>query len=96
MTKDLEIISLSDFYTAARTREPSMIIKGSGNSRREEQDGWISSLIPNEIIVEQLFNLEASHIESLKLGVSEIEMELDELIESAKAELIIPTCGPLP
>lgn len=86
LTKDLEIISLSNFYTAARTREPNMMTKGSGKTKREEQDGWISSLIPDEIIVRQLFNLEASHIENLKLEVSEIEIELDELIESAKVE----------
>ncbi|MGO1369433.1 type I restriction-modification system subunit M [Senegalia sp. (in: firmicutes)] len=86
LTKDLEIISLSDFYTAARTREPNMITKGSGKTKREEQDGWISSLIPNEIIVKQLYSAEATNIENLKQEVSEIEMELDELVEAAKVE----------
>ena len=86
LTKDLELISLSDFYTVARTREPNMIVKGSGNSRREEQDGWISSLIPNELIVKQLYNVESSNIENLKQEVSEIEMELEELVEAAKVE----------
>lgn len=86
LTKDLELISLSDFYTVARTREPNMIVKGSGNSRREEQDGWISSLIPNELIVKQLYNVESSNIEKLKQEVSEIEMELEELVEAAKIE----------
>ena len=86
LTKDLEIISLSDFYTAAGTREANMIIKGTGNNRREEQDGWISSLIPNELIIKQLFSLEASNIEDLKQEVLEIEMELEELVESSKVE----------
>lgn len=86
LTKDLELISLSDFYTVARTREPNMIVKGSGNNRREEQDGWISSIIPNNIIIKQLFSLEASNIERLKQEVSEIEMELEELVEAAKVE----------
>ncbi len=86
LTKDLEIIYLTDFYTAARTRVPNMIAKGTGNNRREEQDGWISSLIPNELIVKQLFSLEASDIENLKQEVSEIEMELEELVEAAKVE----------
>lgn len=86
LAKDLELISLSDFYTVARTREPNMVVKGSGNSRREEQDGWISSLIPNEFIVKQLYSVEASNIEKLKQEVSEIEMELDELVEAAKVE----------
>lgn len=86
LAKDLELISLSDFYTLARTREANMVVKGSGNSRREEQDGWISSIIPNEIIVKQLYNTEASYIEKLKQEVSEIEIELDELVEVAKVE----------
>lgn len=86
LTKDLELISTSDFYTLACTREPNMIIKGSGGSRREEQDGFISSLIPNELIVKQLYSVEASNIENLKQKSTEIEMELDELVEAAKVE----------
>ena len=86
LTVDLELISISDFYTLARTREANMITKGSGNSRREEQDGWISSLIPNELIIKQLYSLEESNIEKLKSQVSEIELELEELVEAAKVE----------
>ena len=86
LTEDLEIISLIDFYTAARTRKPNMITKGSGKTKREEQDGWISSLIPNQIIVKQLYSAEASDIENLKQKVSEIETKLDELVEEAKIE----------
>ncbi len=83
---DLEIISLSDFYTAARTREPYMVVKGSGNNRREEQDGWISSLIPNKLLIKRLYGLEASNIENLKQEVSGMEMRLEELVEAAKVE----------
>ncbi len=86
LTKDLELVALSDFYTVARTREPNMIVKGSGNSRREEQDGWVSSLIPNELIIKQLYSLQSSEIEQLKQEVSEIKMKLDELVEAAKIE----------
>lgn len=86
LTKDLELISASDFYTLARTREPNMVIKGSGKNRREEQDGFISSLIPNELIIKQLYSVQASNIENLKQKLSEIEMELDELVEAAKVE----------
>ena len=86
LTKDLELISLSDFYTVAHTREPLMVTKGSGNNKREEQDGWISSIIPNELIIKQLFIQEAANIEKLKQDVSEIEVELEELVEAAKVE----------
>lgn len=75
LTKDLELISTSDFYTLARTKEFNIIVKGTG-----------SSLIPNELIIKQLYRIEASNIEDLKQKVSEIEMELDELVESAKVE----------
>lgn len=86
LAEDLEIISLGDFYTVARTRQANMVVKGSGKTRREEQDGWISSLIPNELIVKQLYKSEASYIEKLKQEVTEIETELDELVEGAKVE----------
>jgi len=86
LTEDLEIIALSDFYTAGRTREANMVTKGSGKTKREEQDGWISSLIPNEIMVKQLYAAEALDIEGLKQKASEIEMALDELVEAAKVE----------
>lgn len=86
LTEDLELISLSDFYTIARTREPNMVMKGTGKNKREEQDGWISSLIPNELIIKQLFSLQASDIEKSKQESTEIEMELEELVEAAKVE----------
>lgn len=86
LTKDLELISLSDFYTVARNREAKMIVKGSGNNRREEQDGFISSIIPSDLIIKQLYSEEESYIDKLKEEVSEIEMKLEELVEAAKVE----------
>lgn len=86
LMEDLEIIGLKGFYKAARTREPHMVTKGSGSNRREEQDGWISSLIPNDIIIKQLYSKESSDIENLKQEVGEIEIRLDELVEASKVE----------
>ena len=86
LTEDLEIISSSNLYQAARTREANMITKGSGKTKREEQDGWVSSLIPSNLIVDQLFNLEESNIQKLKQELSEIEVKLEELVEAAKVE----------
>ena len=86
LSEDMELIGQSDFYTAARTRIPNMIVKGTGNNKREEQDGWISSLIPNELIIKQLFPDQAAKIDSLKQCLSETESELDELVEAAKVE----------
>ena len=86
LTEDIELIGQSDFYTVARTRIPKMVTKGTGSNKREEQEGWISSLIPSELIIEQLFSDQASKIDRLKQSLSDTELELDELVEAAKVE----------
>ena len=86
LTHDTEIIALSDFYTAGRTREPNMVTKGTGNKKREEQDGWVGSIVPNELIAKRLYSDELEEIESKKTRIQEIETELSDLIEAAKVE----------
>lgn len=86
LTHDTEIIALSDFYTAGRTREPNMVIKGTGNSKREEQDGWVGSIVPNELIAKRLYSDELKEIESKNIRIQEIETELSDLVEAAKVE----------
>src|SRR5699024_9273542 len=58
LTEDTEVIALSDFYTEGRKRIPHMVTKGTGKKKREEQDGWIGSLVPNDLITTTLFNAE--------------------------------------
>ncbi len=70
----------------ARTREPNMVTKGSGNNKREEQDGWVGALIPNELIVRHFYGTKLEEIEQLKQDASAAEAELDELVEAAKVE----------
>ena len=55
LTQDTEIIALTDFYSAGRTRVPLMVTKGSGKTKRQEQDGWVSSIVPTGLIMKQLF-----------------------------------------
>lgn len=86
LTHDTEIIALSDFYTAGRTREPNMITKGTGDKKREEQDGWVGSIVPNKLIAEQLYSDELAEIESKNIRIQEIETELSDLVDAAKAE----------
>lgn len=86
LTKDSELIAASDFYTIGRTREPNMVSKGSGKNKRQEQDGWIGTLVPNELISKRLFSAEQEEIENLKNKVQEIDSELAELVEAAKVE----------
>lgn len=86
LTKDSELIAASDFYTIGRTREPNMVTKGSGKNKRQEQDGWIGMLVPNELIAKRLFASEQEEIEALKNKAREIDSELSELVEAAKVE----------
>lgn len=86
LTEDAEIIALTDFYTAGRTRVPLMVTKGSGKTKREEQDGWIGSIVSNELIMKHLFAEDVAAIEEKEARLSEVEAELTELIEAAKVE----------
>lgn len=86
LTNDTELIKLSDFYTVGRTREPNMVTKGTGNKKREEQDGWVGSIVPNELIKKHLFSQEVEEIESKKTQIQKIETELSELVDAAKIE----------
>ena len=86
LTRDLELIATDEFYTVARIREPNLVTKGSGNNKREEQDGWVGALIPNEFIAKNLYGAELEEIDQLRQYVSAVEAELDELVEASKIE----------
>ncbi|KOS00910.1 type I restriction endonuclease subunit M, partial [Paenibacillus polymyxa] len=78
--------SLIDFYTAGRTRLPNMVTKGIGGKKREEQDGWVGSIVPNELIAKRLYSDELEEIELKKLRIQKIETKLSDLVEAAKVE----------
>jgi len=63
LTRDLELIAADEFYSVARTREPNMVTKGSGNNKREEQDGWVGALIPNELLANHFYGTELEEVE---------------------------------
>ncbi len=86
LTHDTEIIASSGFYSAGRTREPNMVTKGTGDKKREEQDGWVGSIVPNGLIAKRLYSNELEAIERKKTKVQEIEAELADLVEAAKVE----------
>ena len=86
LTHDAELIAASDFYTVARTREPKLVTKGTGKNKREEQDGWMGSIVPNELIAERLYTAELAEIERKQTRAQEVEAELAELVEAAKIE----------
>lgn len=83
---DLELIKACDFYELGRKREPNIVIKGKGKNKREEQEGWVGSLIPNELIINNLYSEKNQEIEDLKNKLSDIESSLDEIVENTKVE----------
>ena len=85
-TTDLEIIVGNDFYDAAIMTEPHMVIKGSGKTKRVEQDGVIGRLIPNDFIEHFLFSEERDKLDNYQSDLDSLEAELGELIEAAKEE----------
>ena len=86
LTRDAEIITLTDYYSGGRTREPNMVTKGTGDKKREEQDGWVGSLVPSDLIAKRLYSKELEAIEHKNTKLQEIEAELADLVEAAKAE----------
>lgn len=86
LTTDLEIIVGNDFYDAAIMTEPHMVTKGSGKTKRIEQDGVIGRLIPNDFIEHFLFSAERDKLDSYQSDLDSLEAELGELIEAAKEE----------
>ncbi|EEP0532099.1 type I restriction-modification system subunit M [Listeria monocytogenes] len=86
LTHDAELIAGGGYYTIGRTREPSMVTKGSGNKKREEQDGWVGAIVPNELIAKRLYSEELQIIEDKKARLTTVEAELSELVEAAKME----------
>ncbi|HBM3721826.1 TPA: type I restriction-modification system subunit M [Listeria monocytogenes] len=86
LTHDAELIAGGGFYTIGRTREPNMVTKGSGNKKREEQDGWVGAIVPNELIAKRLYSEELQIIEDKKARLTAVEAELSELVEAAKTE----------
>lgn len=87
LAHDTELIVLSDFYTAGRMREKNMVEKKTKKKGKEKvQDGWVGSLIPNELVTQWLYADEVDIINQNKSRISEIESELTELVEAAKVE----------
>lgn len=86
LTHDTELIANAGFYSIGRSREPNMITKGSGSSKRKEQDGWVGTIIPNDLIAQEFYGAELEAIEDKKVSIQEIDTELSDLVEAAKVE----------
>ena len=86
LTEDVEKISAGDFYELGRSREPNIVTKGTGKNKREEQEGWVGTLVPIDLILKELYEEEAKLIEEIEAEINEVESALDELVEEAQVE----------
>lgn len=86
LLEDVEKIATSDFYIVARTREANIVTKGSGKTKRKEQDGWIGSIVPNNIILKNLYSDELEVLKAKKESFTSIMEEINELVDTVKVE----------
>lgn len=86
LTHDLEFIKTEGFHKVGRKRIPNLVVKGAGNKKREEQEGWNGVIIPNDLISKYLYVEENEELDRIKFEQDNIENELSELAESAKNE----------
>jgi type I restriction enzyme M protein len=84
--RDTELIANEGLHKLGRMREPNIVTKGTGNKKREEQDGWNGVLVPNTLIAQFLYTKELKALDDKRNQIQEIDMELAELIEAAKVE----------
>ncbi|MCD5410314.1 MAG: type I restriction-modification system subunit M [Clostridiales bacterium] len=86
LANDTELIAIEGFYNVGRMREPNIVTKGNGKSKREEQDGWNGSIIPNALIAQLLYREEQNELDNKRNKIHELETELTDLVEAAKVE----------
>lgn len=86
LNNDTELIAANDFYTVSKMREKNMVTKGTGDKKREEQDGWVGSIIPLDLVAKHLYQDVLKEIENDKAQVIEMEAKLTEIIELTKEE----------
>src|SRR5699024_12581902 len=77
---------ISHCYTVERTHKPNMVTKVSGKTKRTEQDGCIGAIVPNELILKELYTDELEEVETKQASLASITDEINELVEAAKVE----------
>ena len=83
---DGELIAGGDFYELGRQREPHMVTKGTGNKRRQVQEGWEGVLVPTNLAETTYYQVERQAISDLEGQLADTEQGLADLVEAAKEE----------
>src|SRR5699024_6396630 len=55
-------------------------------TKRTEQDGWVGAIVPNDLILKELYTDELKEVEAKQESVAFITDEITELVEAAKVE----------
>lgn len=85
MTIDLEMIQTEGFRSV-KLVDPNMIVKKKNDKETEVQDGWIGHIIPFEIAQKTFLKKELNSLNNHESRLSEIDSELDEIVESLSEE----------
>ena len=85
MTIDLEMIQTEGFQSV-KLVDPNMIVKKKNDKETEVQDGWIGHIIPFEIAQKTFLKKELNSLNNHESRLSEIDSELDEIVESLSEE----------
>ena len=85
MTIDLEMIQTEGFQSV-KLVDPNMIVKKKNDKETEVQDGWIGHIIPFEIAQKTFLKTELDSLNNHESRLSEIDSELDEIVESLSEE----------
>ena len=85
MTIDLEMIQTEGFQSV-KIVDPNMIVKKKNDKETEVQDGWIGHIIPFEIAQKTFLKTELDSLNNHESRLSEIDSELDEIVESLSEE----------
>lgn len=83
---DMELITAFGIYGAGRQRVPNLVTKGSGSNKRQQQDGWIGSIVPNHLVEAMLFQDDKEKISQKQQLLDETDTQLTELVEASKIE----------
>lgn len=82
---DLEVIQ-TEGSEAVREVDPNMVIKKKDGKETEVQDGWISHILPFELVQSHMLTADVAKINSMQERLSAISSSCSELIDSLDVE----------
>lgn len=85
VASDIEVLQ-SEGFGAVRIVDPIMVVKKKDGKEVEVQEGWVSRLLPFDLVQRELLAEQVEHIEGLEERLADITTELETLIEGLSPE----------